>query len=189
MTKRQRELVAKAQLLLSEGKHDACAETLRRIAGRKRKHSPPLGHNKNDPPMSDFDFIANFDGGCHESQMSDHGKIGVVITKPDGEIVREISATIHAKVVSCNVCEHTGAAVALETLIGIAKKGSVVLVQGDSKLVINQLARRWKVKKGFYVDAYQRGSKALQRLTDLGVRVVLRWIPRELNEAADALCA
>jgi len=51
----------------------------------------------------------------------------------------------------------------------------------DSKLVIEQMAGRWKVK---HPDMVPLASKAQQLRP---VRTIWTWVPRELNSAADAL--
>ena len=54
---------------------------------------------------------------------------------------------------------------------------------GDSKLVVEQMSGRWRVKKGLYVDSFKLAycmSKEFKMLT-------ISWIPREQNGLADWL--
>lgn len=188
MTRYQKRLLTQAQILLADGKVIECSDILAEMAG-KRKKRPRIEASTSQIRSKDFDFVANFDGGAPESQRANHGRIGVVIVDKHGELVQEIGADIHAQVVTSNYAEHSSAAVALHELARIAKRGDTVLLQGDSKLVVQQLCKRWKAKGGAYIEAYKRSSAALEHLHRMGVHVTIRWIPRELNEAADALCA
>ena len=56
-----------------------------------------------------------------------------------------------------------------------------LVVRGDSQLVCRQLAGKWKVHAENLRPLYERARKLLPPDS------VVRWIPREENEAADAL--
>ena len=79
-----------------------------------------------------------------------------------------------------NVAEYSGLIAGLEMAQGI-DPGATVEVRMDSKLVIEQMAGRWKVK---HPDMKPLAARA-QRL--LPAQVTWTWVPRAENKAADAL--
>jgi ribonuclease HI len=62
-----------------------------------------------------------------------------------------------------------------------------VVIHGDSKLVINQLTGRWRIKKGLYLSIAIETKQLLAHLRGLGWQISFCWIPREQNEECDAL--
>ena len=79
-----------------------------------------------------------------------------------------------------NVAEYSGLIAALEMARAIDASAAVE-VRMDSKLVIEQMAGRWKVKHPDLKPLAQRA----QKLRPPQVRWT--WVPREQNQAADAL--
>lgn len=65
--------------------------------------------------------------------------------------------------------------------------GRDVIIYGDSKLVIMQMQKLWKIKGGRYVNIANECFKQLTFVKDLGFKVSLEWIPREENDRADDL--
>lgn len=55
-------------------------------------------------------------------------------------------------------------------------------IQTDSKLVVNQLNRKWRIRKAHLKKCYKETMEVLASCEWL-----IRWIPRELNERADEL--
>ena len=95
-----------------------------------------------------------------------------------GEVIAERAEFIgHA---SNNVAEYRGLIGGLE-LVAEHAPGAEVEVRMDSKLVIEQMAGRWKIK---HPDMRPLALRA-QRLAPAGVRWT--WVRRDLNQAADAL--
>ncbi len=79
-----------------------------------------------------------------------------------------------------NVAEYSGLIAGLEMAQRI-DPGAAVEVRMDSKLVIEQMAGRWKIK---HVDMKPLAMRAARVRP---ARVTWTWIPREQNRAADAL--
>lgn len=57
-----------------------------------------------------------------------------------------------------------------------------IVVQGDSKLVVNQVAGSWKVNKDNLKPLNAEAKKLLSQFRSAKVE----WIPREMNSRADA---
>lgn len=104
----------------------------------------------------------------------------VLINADTGEVVAELGETIG--VATNNVAEYRGLIGGL-TLATEHAPGAVLDVRMDSKLVIEQMAGRWKIK--------HPGMKPLALEAQALVRqfpsVSWTWVPREENRRADAL--
>lgn len=95
-----------------------------------------------------------------------------------GRVLAERGETIG--VATNNVAEYRGLIAALE-LAAEHAPGASVEVRMDSKLVIEQMAGRWKIKH----PAMQPLALRARDLVPLDV--TWTWVPRERNKAADAL--
>src|SRR5699024_4194982 len=83
-------------------------------------------------------------------------------------------------VVSNNVAEYSGLIAGLEMARAVSDEAALE-VRMDSKLVIEQMAGRWKIK---HPDMRELAIRARALVPDT---VVWTWIPRNRNTAADAL--
>jgi broad specificity phosphatase PhoE/ribonuclease HI len=103
-----------------------------------------------------------------------------------GEVLAERAAPLG--IASNNVAEYQGLVAGLQAVLDLGLAAdAVVEVRMDSKLVVEQMSGRWKIK---HADM-QRLALVARRLVDRvqaeGGSVEFRWIPRERNAAADAL--
>lgn len=62
-----------------------------------------------------------------------------------------------------------------------------VEVYSDSKLIVEQVNGRWKVKSKDLIDLADRAIARIQMMRKEGKQVTLTWIPREKNVHADSL--
>lgn len=83
--------------------------------------------------------------------------------------------------VTNNVAEYHGLVAGLEAISEVAPDASVV-VNMDSKLVVEQMSGRWKIK---HPDMRELAIKA--RDVAAGMTVTYKWIPRAENGEADGL--
>ncbi|MDX6276327.1 MAG: ribonuclease / adenosylcobalamin/alpha-ribazole phosphatase [Nocardioidaceae bacterium] len=95
-----------------------------------------------------------------------------------GQVIAQRGETIG--VASNNVAEYRGLIAGLELVRDHAPDAEVE-VRMDSKLVIEQMAGRWKIK---HVDMKPLAQQARELLPP---HVTWTWVPREQNSAADAL--
>lgn len=107
------------------------------------------------------------------------GSGACVIDADTGEVVLEISKFIG--IATNNVAEYLALVAGLEGAYSL-NADARILIRMDSKLVIEQMAGRWKIK---HPDMQQLGAK-VQKLVS-GKPVRWQWIPREENSRADAL--
>jgi len=104
---------------------------------------------------------------------------GALILADDG-VLRQLAATVgHA---TNNVAEYHGLLAALRWLASNTDATSTVEVRMDSKLVVEQMSGRWRIK---HPDMRQLAIAARDAYPPELVRYV--WVPREDNRRADAL--
>ncbi|MCW2768711.1 MAG: bifunctional RNase H/acid phosphatase [Aeromicrobium sp.] len=104
---------------------------------------------------------------------------GALIRNADtGAVIAQRGETIG--VATNNVAEYSGLIAGLE-LFGEHTPEATLEVRMDSKLVVEQMAGRWRVK---HPDMLPLAQKALQLAPK---DVTWTWVPREDNQAADAL--
>jgi broad specificity phosphatase PhoE/ribonuclease HI len=107
------------------------------------------------------------------------GSGACVIDADSGEVILEVSKFIG--IATNNVAEYIALVAGLEGAYGL-NPDARILVRMDSKLVIEQMAGRWKIK---HPDMQQLGAR-VQSLVS-GKQVRRQWNPREENSRADAL--
>jgi probable phosphoglycerate mutase len=123
-------------------------------------------------------LIIEADGGSRGNPgLSGAG--AVVIDAATGKILREISETVG--IATNNFAEYSAVVFALEAAFEIDPSAEIV-VRMDSKLVVEQMSGRWKIK---HPDMLSLGAKVQQLISGKNVEFV--WIPREQNVLADAL--
>lgn len=107
------------------------------------------------------------------------GAGAVVIDAETGKILKEISEAVG--IATNNVAEYTAVLLALGAAFEIDEAASIT-VRMDSKLVVEQMSGRWKIK---HPDMMELGAKVQKLIAGKNVEFV--WIPREQNGLADAL--
>ena len=101
-----------------------------------------------------------------------------------GKVLAERAASVG--IASNNVAEYSGLVAGLEAALEIDPAASVE-VRMDSKLVVEQMSGRWKIK---HEDMRRLALEAREVAADIsagGGSVRFTWIPRAENSAADAL--
>ncbi|GGP84523.1 bifunctional RNase H/acid phosphatase [Streptosporangium pseudovulgare] len=124
-------------------------------------------------------FVVEADGGSR-GNPGPAGYGAVVKDASDGQVLAEIAEAIGTQ--TNNVAEYRGLIAGLRSLLAIAGDGAAVEVRMDSKLVIEQMAGRWKIKNEGLRPLATEAAGLARRL-----RVTWRWIPREKNKDADRL--
>lgn len=104
-----------------------------------------------------------------------------------GSLISRYSGYLIASSSSCNYAEYMAIYKALEWAMSIPDLESILL-SSDSLLCMKQLAGHWRVRGGVYRSVYEEVRSLIGRLQRLrGLRLRVRWIPREENQEADAL--
>jgi probable phosphoglycerate mutase len=130
-----------------------------------------------DSSMSKL-VIIEADGGSR-GNPGPAGSGAVLIDSQTGSVLAEIAMFIG--VATNNVAEYRAVLAAVDVANEIAPDAEL-LVRMDSKLVVEQMSGRWKVKNQGMQDLFQSMQKSI------GTRKIsFEWIPREQNGKADAL--
>jgi probable phosphoglycerate mutase len=123
-------------------------------------------------------LIIEADGGSR-GNPGISGAGAVVIDAESGKVLKEISEAVG--IATNNVAEYTAVLLGLEAALEIDSNASI-LVRMDSKLVVEQMSGRWKIK---HPDMMALGSKVQKLIANKDISFI--WIPREQNVLADAL--
>jgi ribonuclease HI len=124
------------------------------------------------------ELIVEADGGSR-GNPGPAGSGAVVIDAATGEVLAEIG--VEVGIASNNVAEYRG------MLAGVAKAisidpGARVRIRMDSKLVVEQMSGRWKIKHPAMQVLAAEARELLARTTHR-----FEWIPRAENSRADRL--
>ncbi|WP_308168233.1 bifunctional RNase H/acid phosphatase [Nonomuraea sp. NEAU-A123] len=125
-------------------------------------------------------YIVEADGGSR-GNPGPAGYGAVVMDAADRQVLAEAAEAIG--VTTNNVAEYRGLIAGLTAVLDLGGEGAPVAVRMDSKLVVEQMAGRWKIKnEGLRPLALEAGKLARRlRVTEW------TWIPREQNGHADRL--
>ncbi len=126
----------------------------------------------------EFDFIVEADGGSR-GNPGPAGSGAIIIDGKSGLEIYEVSRFIG--IATNNVAEYTAVLSALK-IIDDRAANARISVRMDSKLVVEQMAGRWKIKH----PDMQVLAGEVQRLVAKH-QISWQWIPRELNSRADGL--
>ena len=85
---------------------------------------------------------------------------------------------------SNNVAEYLAVIMLLKLLKN--KRGCIINIYGDSKMVVRQLNGTWRALNGYYIG-YARQAKELYDELLKHNTIRISWIPREKNWEADKL--
>jgi ribonuclease HI len=124
------------------------------------------------------ELIVEADGGSR-GNPGQAGSGAVVIDAESGELLAELG--LYVGVASNNVAEYKGMIAGIQRAMAI-DPDAVLTVRLDSKLVVEQMSGRWKIKHPAMAEL---AAQARELLTGTPVR--FEWIPREQNSRADKL--
>jgi ribonuclease HI len=105
--------------------------------------------------------------------------IGAVVLDPDGTVVAEIAEGIG--IATNNVAEYSAAIAALRSCAELGARW--VTLRADSKLLVEQLSGRWRVKNPTLIRLHGDARSLLAAFD----RVELEHVRREFNKHADRL--
>ena len=129
------------------------------------------------PADPDLSVIVSCDGAARSNPGP--AGIGVVVATEGGEVLEELGEGIGPA--TNNVAEYRAAITGLQLA---AKHGATrVHLRSDSRLMIEQLAGRWKVKNPTLQRLHQEARKEMREFE----KVTLQHVRRELNTEADRL--
>lgn len=128
-------------------------------------------------------ILCHFDGSCEPRNPGGNMGFGVVM-KADGLVFHEWNQFVRSHPHnSNNVAEYGALEYCLNKLIEMGLTDHEIEIKGDSKLVIEQMSGRWKMKGGMYFQY----AKACKELLSQFENIKFTWVPRHLNQEADNL--
>jgi len=107
---------------------------------------------------------------------------GAVISNTNGEVLSEVSKYLGDNLTN-NYAEYEAIYLALSKCKELVLQDSEIELRADSKLAVEQLSGRWKVKDASIREQF---NKVKELLTDF-VSIKFVHIPREQNKRADEL--
>jgi probable phosphoglycerate mutase len=121
--------------------------------------------------------IVEADGGSRGNP----GKAGygAVVKSPDGDVLAEVTGALG--MTTNNVAEYSGMIAGLKAAAELG--ADEVDVRMDSRLVVEQMSGRWKIKHEGLRPLAAEAAQLMQRFTS----VRFSWVPREQNSHADRL--
>jgi ribonuclease H / adenosylcobalamin/alpha-ribazole phosphatase len=84
---------------------------------------------------------------------------------------------------TCNIAEYRAFMMALKRLLRDGQQDEIVQLRGDSKLVVEQMSGRWRIKRGAYKPYALKAKLLVEQFSQLSIK----WVPRERNVLADRL--
>ena len=110
---------------------------------------------------------------------------GALVRDPaTGAVLVELAEPLGRQ--SNNVAEYSGLIAGLRAVLDV-DAGASVRVKMDSKLVVEQMSGRWKIKHEDMRRLALEARDLCAEISDAGGSVDFEWIPREKNKDADAL--
>jgi ribonuclease H / adenosylcobalamin/alpha-ribazole phosphatase len=110
---------------------------------------------------------------------------GALVRDADsGRVLIELAEPLGKQ--SNNVAEYSGLLAGLRAVVDLDPAADVV-ARMDSKLVVEQMSGRWKIKHDDMRRLALEARDLCAEIRDAGGSVSFEWIPREKNKAADAL--
>ncbi len=121
-------------------------------------------------------LVVEADGGSRGNPGTAAG--GAVVIDPEtGAVLTEVG--VYVGVATNNVAEYRGMIAGLEA--ALERDPASVRVRMDSKLVVEQMSGRWRIK---HRDMQVLAQRARELIADRDVR--FEWVPRAENARADA---
>ena len=124
------------------------------------------------------ELVIEADGGSR-GNPGQSGSGAVVIDPLTGEILAEVG--LYGGIASNNVAEYKAMIAGVRRALAIDPDAELH-IRMDSKLVVEQMSGRWKIK---HPDMADLAAEARELLTGTPVR--FEWIPRLQNSRADKL--
>lgn len=133
-----------------------------------------------DPPADGEprELVVEADGGSRGNPGVAAGG-SVVIDPVTGEVLAELG--VYVGITTNNVAEYSGMIAGVRRALELAPDASLH-VRLDSKLVVEQMSGRWKIKNSVLADLAAEARSVLS-----GTPVSFEWIPRAENSRADRL--
>ncbi len=122
-------------------------------------------------------FLYHVDGSIHK-------RVAWVLINDDGD--GSTPSRVHDKIeryYTNNEMEYLAVFYCLNDNIDSWQKNDNILIQTDSKLIVEQLNNHWSINKKHLRPLNGMVRSELNALLDKGIVIAIEWIPREQNKA------
>ena len=146
-----------------------------------------LHHDKiapENPRVMAVAWTLTFDGGSRSPQGQGRGISGVGWCLYHNATLHDAEAHYMGENHTNNESEYTGITRGVQAACPLMAKTDSLTIMGDSKLVVEHLNGRWRVKSETLQPYFDRAKAALGKLP---CEYTLSWIPRKQNAAADRM--
>lgn len=132
------------------------------------------------------------DGLCEPTNPNGYACWAWLAKSPEGKTVRSAYGCLgHGAGMSNNLAEYEAVLRALRHTAGrvelLVERGLSVRVHADSQLVIRQIGGEYRCNAEHLIPLRDEARELADIVRGFGVPIEFVWIPRELNEEADAL--
>jgi ribonuclease HI len=86
-----------------------------------------------------------------------------------------------------NVAEYMAMMIGLEIAENNCHNVKKVIIQGDSQLIMNQIADKWCCSKVHLMSYHLACRTCVATMKNRGIEIVYNWVPRKENKDADEL--
>lgn len=124
-----------------------------------------------------------FDGCCAPYNPNGHTGYGAIVKHGSKTLLAKSGYVGVGEGMTNNVGEYAGIIAVMKFLVERELRQGVIY--GDSDMVVKQLNRQWKVRKGAYLPYYKEARILRDQLPDIEIK----WVPREENWQADYLAS
>ena len=134
-------------------------------------------------------LLIHVDGGCEPRNPGGIATCGWVIFNEEKEVLAEEHRVVQdgGDLATNNYAEYCSLGFALRWLKDQNWRGTLD-IRGDSKLLVEQINKRWKCKAPHLIPLRERIWQYLQEMDlILDENCTLEWVPREQNAYADEL--
>jgi ribonuclease HI len=132
-------------------------------------------------------FTVMFDGSCAQNPGG-MGAYGYIVYKGAEKIHEGYGKIGQWDTMTNNFAEFYALYKGLEYLYSITTFPVIIVIKGDSDLVIKIMSNKWKARRDRpYYKAYEEAAKYVRLLRNSGGHLTFNWIPREMNQECDDL--
>lgn len=156
-----------------------------RRKGLKSKPCKVICSHKKQSKMKTV--LAHFDGSCEPFNPGGDMGMGVVIFVDQQKVKEQSTFIPRDPTNSNNVAEYLAFEKILDYLLENNLDGERITILGDSKLVVEQMNDRWKIKSGLYTPVAYRCYNLLTAQFKCNINFRIQWVRREQNAIADLL--
>lgn len=129
-----------------------------------------------------------FDGGCYPKNPGGTAQSGWAIVDDENNVIVEGSQIVAegGALATNNYAEYRALELSVQYLVDKKWKGTSLTIKGDSKLVVEQVNKRWKCKSEHLKVCLRNVLELLSKL-DIQEGWSLDWIRRSQNKHAHSL--